>query len=78
MPERTVLNLGQLRLLSYKDPDAGSSLEGEASAGGLHVIITVIPEANGVVLGGLVCVVLGTGIGCQKLFRRRALAIVRV
>jgi hypothetical protein len=61
--------------IAYQDTVAGVNFQTEALANGSRfVTITVVPEASGMLLGSLVCLVIGITVGGRKLLLRRAAA----
>ena len=59
-------------VINYNDSTAGDNFGGGAYGNFVTLSITAIPEASSILLGGLVCIVVGSAVGGRKFLKRRA------
>ena len=58
-------------VINYNDSTGGTNFGGGAYGSFVTLTVTAIPEASSILLGSLVCIVVGSVVGGRKLLRRR-------
>ena len=62
-------------VINYNDSTGGTNFGGGSFGNFVTLTVTAIPEASSILLGGLVCIVVGSAVGGKKWLKRPAAAV---